>query len=260
MADNQPGTRTAYLWINHPVDATKRSVLTITQTQQTATTLATNATNATTSPTAGTQATIGQTFANFATPATNATTLATNATLSQTFGGGSGGGCIMQDELVLMDNGTSKKIQDVIVGDVVKSLSITGLSNEEDAWKTWSTVEGDFVSSNINTTITEIATETFPEYYTLAFDINEEAKNLKVTGEHPVLVKREDLSVAFIQVADIVAGDSIRYFPNNSWSVLTSVVKTTGNTIPTYNLGAENSDNYFANGIVVHNAANVDKR
>ena len=136
---------------------------------------------------------------------------------------------------------------------------ITGLSNEEDAWKTWSTVEGDFASSNINTTITEIATETFPEYYTLAFDVNEEAKSLKVTGEHPVLVKRKEF-VAFIQVAEIVAGDSIRYFPNNSWSVLTSVVKTTGNTIPTYNLGAENSDNYFANGVVVHNAANQEKR
>ena len=255
MAQEQgPGTRTAYLWINHPVDATKRSKITVTQTQQSATTLATNATVATTQ---GSMATLGQTIGGgFATNATFATTQATFGTSS---GGGSGGGCIMQDELVLMDNGTSKKIQDIIVGDIVKSLGITGLSNEEDAWKTWSTVEGDFASSNINTTITEIATETFPEYYTLAFDVNEEAKSLKVTGEHPVLVKRKEF-VAFIQVADIVAGDSIRYFPNNSWSVLTSVVKTTGNTIPTYNLGAENSDNYFANGIVVHNAANVDKR
>lgn len=243
MATDSGNTRTAYLWINHPVDATKRSMLTITQTQQQAS--PTNATNATTAPTNATLGTIPGTFATFG----------TNATTS-----GGSGGCIMQDELVLMDNGTSKKIQDIVVGDVVKSLSITGLSNEEDAWKTWSTVEGDFVSSNINTTITEIATEIFPEYYTLTFDVNGEAKNLKVTGEHPVLVKREDLSVAFIQVADIVAGDSIRYFPNNSWSVLTTVAKTTGNTIPTYNLGAENSDNYFANGIVVHNAANVDKR
>ena len=240
MATDNPNTRTAYLWINHPVDATKRSMLTITQTQQQA-----SPTNATNAPTNATLATLPGTFATFA----------TNATTS-----GGSGGCIMQDELVLMDNGTSKKIQDIVVGDVVKSLSITGLSNEEDAWKTWSTVEGDFASSNINTTITEIATLIFPEYYTLTFNVNEEAKNLKVTGEHPVLVKREDLSVAFIQVADIAAGDSIRYFPNNSWSVLTTVAKTTGNTIPTYNLGAENSDNYFANGVVVHNAANVDKR
>lgn len=242
MATDNPNTRTAYLWINHPIDATKRSKLTITQTQQQA-----SPTLATLTPTNATNATIPGTFATFGTNAT------TNS-------GGSGGGCIMQDELVLMDDGTSKKIQDVVVGDVVKSLSIAGLSNEEDAWKTWSTVEGDFTSSNTNTTITEIATEIFSEYYTLTFNVNEEAKNLKVTGEHPVLVKREDLSVAFIQVGDIVAGDSIRYFPNNSWSVLTSVVKTTGNTIPTYNLGAENSDNYFANGVVVHNAENVDKR
>ena len=173
MATDNPNTRTAYLWINHPVDATKRSMLTITQTQQQAS--PTNATNATTAPTNATLATLPGTFATFA----------TNATTS-----GGSGGCIMQDELVLMDNGTSKKIQDIVVGDVVKSLSITGLSNEEDAWKTWSTVEGDFVSSNINTTITEIATEIFPEYYTLTFDVNGEAKNLKVTGEHPVLVKR----------------------------------------------------------------------
>ena len=238
MATDNPNTRTAYLWINHPIDATKRSKLTITQTQQQA-----SPTLATLTPTNATNATIPGTFATFG---TNATTIDP---------GTGGGGCIMQDELVLMDDGTSKKIQDVVVGDVVKSLSIAGLSNEEDAWKTWSTVEGDFTSSNTNTTITEIATEIFSEYYTLTFNVNEEAKNLKVTGEHPVLVKREDLSVAFIQVGDIVAGDSIRYFPNNSWSVLTSVVKTNGNTIPTYNLG-----NYFANGVVVHNAENVDKR
>ena len=242
MATDNPNTRTAYLWINHPIDATKRSKLTITQTQQQA-----SPTLATLTPTNATNATIPGTFATFGTNAT-------------TNGSGSGGGCIMQDELVLMDDGTSKKIQDVVVGDVVKSLSIAGLSNEEDAWKTWSTVEGDFTSSNTNTTITEIATEIFSEYYTLTFNVNEEAKNLKVTGEHPVLVKREDLSVAFIQVGDIVAGDSIRYFPTNSWSVLTSVVKTNGNTIPTYNLGAENSDNYFANGIVVHNAENVENK
>ena len=45
MATDNPNTRTAYLWINHPIDATKRSKLTITQTQQQASpTLATNAT------------------------------------------------------------------------------------------------------------------------------------------------------------------------------------------------------------------------
>jgi hypothetical protein len=159
----------------------------------------------------------------------------------------------MQDELILMDNGTSKKVQDIVVGDVVKSLSISGLSDEEYAWKTWSTVESEFSSSNISTTITSVVSETWPEYYTLSFNAGQESKSLKVTGEHPVLVKREDLSVAFIRVEDIVTGDSIRYFPSNSWATLTNVELIKDNTTPTYNLGAEEADNYAANGVIVHN-------
>ena len=231
MAENNLNSRTAYLWVNHPVDPTKRTMLTVTQTQDPATQATTTTTQATL---ATTQATLGTT----------------------TSGGGGGGGCLLHDELILMDNGTSKKVQDVVVGDIVKSLHINGLSNEEAAWKTWSTDESNWSASNTSTTIDMVVSEIFAQYWVLAFTAASAVKTVNITGEHPILVKTSEGNISFQQVRDIVDSDvSIFYQPANAWLVLDSKTLVNDNTIPTYNLGAESSDNYIASGIVVHNAA-----
>jgi len=57
-----------------------------------------------------------------------------------TGGGGTGGGCLVYGTLILLPDGSSKKIEDLELGDLVKTVSITGLDSEqEDAWKTFST-------------------------------------------------------------------------------------------------------------------------
>lgn len=170
-------------------------------------------------------------------------------------GGGGGGGCLLEGTLITMMDGTSKKIEDVIVGDVVKSISIQGLSEDEDAWKTWSTNTDNFVSSNISTNITGLATEVFSKYYTFGFG----DQVLHVTGEHPILIKKEDNTILFQQVRNIQVGDAIRVFSSNSWAIITSIDITTDNTIPTYNLSAEDADVYVAGGIIVHNVENIGK-
>ena len=171
-------------------------------------------------------------------------------------GGGSGtGGCLLEGTLITMVDGTSKKVEDVVVGDVVKSISIQGLSEDEDAWKSWSTNTDNFVSSNISTNITGLATEVFNKYYTLGFG----DKIIHVTGEHPILIKKEDNTILFQQVRDIQVGDAMRVFSSNSWAVITSIDIITDNTIPTYNLSAEDADVYVAGDIIVHNVVDEDK-
>lgn len=170
-------------------------------------------------------------------------------------GGGGGGGCLLEGTLITMMDGTSKKVEDVVVGDVVKSISIQGLSEDEDAWKSWSTNTDNFVSSNISTNITGLATEVFNKYYTLGFG----DKIIHVTGEHPILIKKEDNTILFQQVRDIQVGDAMRVFSSNSWAVITSIDIITDNTIPTYNLSAEDADVYVAGDIIVHNVVDEDK-
>ena len=177
------------------------------------------------------------------------------STTSSGIGTGGTGGCLLEGTLITMMDGTSKKVEDVIVGDVVKSISIQGLSEDEDAWKTWSTNTDNFVSSNISTNITGLATEVFSKYYTFGFG----DQVIHVTGEHPILIKKEDNTILFQQVRNIQVGDAIRVFSSNSWAIITSIDITTDNTIPTYNLSAEDADVYVAGGIIVHNVVDVDK-
>ena len=164
-------------------------------------------------------------------------------------------GCILAGELILMEDGTSKKVEDVVVGDRVKGIGLPGLSLEEDSWVTWSTNDVDFTSSNTITEVKAIQSEVFNTAFNLTFNTG----SLKVTGEHPVLTKREDGSVLFIPVRDLLEGDAIRYFPSNSWEPLTSIEILENNAIMSYNLDAEAVDNYVAGGVIVHNAANIDK-
>jgi|14_taG_2_1085336.scaffolds.fasta_scaffold11699_2 hypothetical protein len=165
-------------------------------------------------------------------------------------GGGGGGGCILAGELILMEDGTFTKVEDIVIGDRVKGITLSGLSLEEDSWKNWSTNYNDFESTNTVSEVKAIQAEVFHT----AFRLNFNNSSLKITGEHPTLVKRQNGSVLFVRVRDLVVGDEVRYFSSNSWEQITSIDLLENNTIMSYNLDAEAVDNYIAGGIVVHNA------
>lgn len=286
-------SRTAYLVVTHPDTGAVKDVLTITQTQlaQVATSATTQATIATL---ATTQATLQPFYFRTATPCGGGQMITVRRSISfgamascvvndgtgqvKEFtsseyvgdsstqfdysydspglcGGGSSGGCILAGEMILMEDGTSKKVEDVVVGDRVKGISLPGLSLEEDSWKTWSSNDVDFTSSNTVTEVKSIQAEVFDTAFNLVFNTG----SLKVTGEHPVLTKREDGSVLFMPVRDLLAGDSVRYFPSNSWQTLTSIETLENNALMSYNLDAEAVDNYVAGGIIVHNTVDVEK-
>ena len=257
-------TRTAYLVVTHPDTGAVKDVLTITQAQMAppATTQAPAYNfnwigSSWTGSTTTSSSTVAQIFFSWDGP--NLTTsdfgFILNPSGMNGTGGGGGGGCLLEGTLITMMDGTSKKVEDVVVGDVVKSISIQGLSEDEDAWKSWSTNTDNFVSSNISPNITGLATEVFNKYYTLGFG----DKIIHVTGEHPILIKKEDNTILFQQVRDIQVGDAMRVFSSNSWAVITSIDIITDNTIPTYNLSAEDADVYVAGDIIVHNVVDEDK-
>ena len=171
-------------------------------------------------------------------------------------GSNGGGGCILAGELILMEYGSLIKVEDVVVGDRVIGITLPGLPMEEDSWKTWSIDYNDFESTNTVTEIKAIQSEIFHTAYRLNFN----SGSLRITGEHPTLVKRQNGSVVFVPVRDLVAGDEVRYFSSNSWEQITSIDQLENNTIMSYNLDAEAVDNYIAGGIVVHNARGVPKQ
>lgn len=171
-------------------------------------------------------------------------------------GPGGGGGCILAGELILMEDGSFTKVEDVVVGDRVIGITLPGLPMEEDSWKTWSINYNDFESTNTVTEVKAIQSEIFHTAYRLNFN----SGSLRITGEHPTLVKRQNGSVLFVPVRDLVAGDEVRYFSSNSWKQITSIDQLENNTIMSYNLDAEAVDNYIAGGIVVHNAAGAPKQ
>jgi len=277
MAENSNPTRTAYLVVTHPTDASVKSVMSFTQSQATTTTTLQTMYFRTASPCdGGPMKTLRSQFslANKVAGTTNCpgeSGVIYEFNSSQYVGntqtpfdctymdpalcGGGNNGCILAGELVLMEDGTSKKVEDVVIGDRVKGITLPGLSLEEDSWETWSTNDVDFASANTVTEVKSIQSEVFHTAFNLIFNTG----SLKVTGEHPVLTKREDGSVLFVPVKDLGAGDAIRYFPSNSWETLTSIETIDDNTLMSYNLDAEAVDNYIAGGIVVHNAANLEK-
>lgn len=283
MAESS-NSRTAYLVVTHPDDASVRSVISFTQQQAAPTTQATVATTLqtfyfrTAAPCGGGQMVTLRSNSSLANRIAGLTNKPGAGSVVYEFNSGNqyigdqntpfdytymeaalcgsgSDGCILAGELILMEDGTSKKVEDVVVGDRVKGISLPGLSLEEDSWKTWSSNDTDFTSSNTITEVKSIQSEVFHTAFNLIFNTG----SLKVTGEHPVLTKREDGSVLFVPVRDLLAGDAIRYFPSNSWETLTSIETLENNTLMSYNLDAEAVDNYVAGGVVVHNAVDIIK-
>ena len=158
-------------------------------------------------------------------------------------GGGGGGGCLAYGTPILMQDGIVKNIEDLQVGDMIKSIIIEDLSTEENAWKDYSTSL--FSCSPTVVTVTGVRLDTFHSYYNINNNL------LKITYEHPLLVRRNS-EYRFIQSIELVTGDFI-YHETNGWIQVTSI-EFINESLQTVSIDTEFEDVYFANGILVHNA------
>lgn len=152
--------------------------------------------------------------------------------------------CVVENEPILMADGTTKLVQDIVLGDELASLDIATLGNEEDAYKTWSTGIESFSATGTTATVTRFS----PGQYTKYMNFNSGA--LKITHEHPVLIDRAG-TVQFISAGTIQVGDKF-YQDQTGWVEITSAEEV-NETVKTYMIGCEDADVFYANGILVHN-------
>ena len=166
--------------------------------------------------------------------------------------GGTGGGCHLAGTMIEMSDGTFKAIENIEVGDSVRSIAVSGLSQEENAWTTWSTPIAEFGSNHATAVVQSIDQRQFNAYRSINNDL------LKITYEHPLLSKKDDV-VAYRQVQHLEVGDSLWYRNaqnNMEWLEITSMtVEQLENEaiFDTWTIDVENEDGYFANGVVAHN-------
>ena len=157
---------------------------------------------------------------------------------------GGGGGCLVYGTMVEMGDGTFKKVEDLELGEVVKSLSIKDLdTNIENNWKEFYT--NDFEYEEGLSIITNIFDDSFTQYYVIN-------NNLKLTFEHPIFIKRAEVCM-FSQTENLVIGDYI--FKENGEFELISSIDIIDDFVQTININIEENDVYFADGILIHNIA-----
>ena len=155
-----------------------------------------------------------------------------------------GGGCLVYGTKVLMYDGSLKNVEDLIIGDIVKSIAISGLNpNIELNWIDWLT--NDFQYEDGLSIIMSIDDNSFSQYYVFN-------NLLKATYEHPIFIKRDNVCM-FQMAENLVIGD---YFfnSNNEFEIISSI-DIIDEPIQTININIEENDVYFADGILVHNAA-----
>ena len=156
---------------------------------------------------------------------------------------GGGGGCLVYGTNIKMADGTTKTVQDLVVGDSLEAITDTTLDeSNEDAYKTWT------ATSLANTTkTTSTVQEIYVDSYSWFYIFNEK---LHATYEHPFLILRES-TYSWERAEDIIEGDFL--VTNNL--VLEKVWRKQriDQEVQTYNFNVEDADTYIAEDIVVHN-------
>lgn len=162
-------------------------------------------------------------------------------TPTNTSPGGGGGGCIVYGTPVLLTDGTTKNVEDLVIGDQILSYNIDGLGDTEE-YIDWSTTE--FNGTAVTSSVTGNVLDTYSKYYLFN-------NMLKATYEHPILVDRAGTK-SWEKAEDVIIGD--KFFNSAGiWMEVTSKELITEN-IQVANPDMEPVDNYYANGYLVHNA------
>ena len=113
-------------------------------------------------------------------------------------------------------------------------------------WYNWETDKVDD-GSHQESTVMVAKANTYMHYLTLKLS---NGKDMKVTWEHPLLVK-QDNKWKFRQVRDIKVNDKLKAEDNSEVNV--DSYEHTWAPIVTFNLDVEETDTYYAEGILAHN-------
>ena len=158
---------------------------------------------------------------------------------------------VASGSLINMYDNSTKQIQDVEVGDVVKSYQPIGMPDESDgiSWESYTTTDlsGSFSSGSI---VVETINKQSYGYYLINGSIKVPAVPHTMHGGGKFFCKTGD-AWSWKQSVDISVGD---YFLNNDGSELEITSKTNVLSDETfYGLNVEDIDTYFQSNILVHN-------
>ena len=145
-----------------------------------------------------------------------------------------------------MADGSFKNIEDIIIGDILKSVVIPTYPNGEDFsnWypaSVWNINSIDQVSYE-NTTVTAIKSIVTSGYY----NIN---NKYKVTGEHFIFAESDALW-QFIRARDLTTGNSL--LVNGNAEIIESI-EYMPDVVRVMDIDVEPNDLFIADGVVNHN-------
>ena len=174
-----------------------------------------------------------------------------------------GVGCLALGTKITMSDGTTKNIEDVNVGDMVRSATVPGMPldfDDEDTWTTWigtphgnppgsvwATAYYDIQEVNRVTPASASVMDIYFDYYDNYYMIND---SLKATYEHPFFILR-DGSYYFKTTASLLPGDKLFKTDNEFEEIKT--IEFVNESLETVNLNVENLDVYFGGGYLMHN-------
>ena len=152
-----------------------------------------------------------------------------------------GGTCLAKGTKILMWDGSEKNVEDLVEGDLLKNISIDGLSEEENAWETFSTNTFNYVDSM--SSVKSVVSGVWHYHYVIN-------NKLKITFEHPIFIKRDN-EYKFLKTEDVVVGDMM-YNLDGTWEMIEEKIRV-DELDEFISLDVETNDTYFANNILVHN-------
>ena len=152
--------------------------------------------------------------------------------------------CLLKGTMIKMSNGSSKKVEDIVIGDLLMSKRIEGLpiNNESEAWS-WEANE-----LNLSNDVVTVTSNTMYKKEVM-YSIND--GELILSGEHRHLIKRNGIW-KFIYAQNIKSSDIM--INDIETEVVVSHVQVRIGYYSVYKLDVEENDLYFANGYLTHNA------
>jgi hypothetical protein len=134
-------------------------------------------------------------------------------------GGVGGGGCLLAGTQIMLEDGSTRNVERIAVGDVLKS------------------------ANGLNVIVMELKPNRFHEHYVLN-------DRLKITYEHPVVIFEND-NYRLVNTKHLKVGDSLLKYDGTTERLDTIVIVS--EETPTFNFVVSGNHLYVAEGIVVHN-------
>lgn len=175
-------------------------------------------------------------------------------------GGGNGVGCFAYGTQILMSDGTTKNIEEMVVGDVVKSMSIPDMpivEGEDDDWNTYKDfTTNSLVSSSLSTaTVKRVRWFSYDDYYKITLGNGD---ILKATYHHPLFIQRDGLyqwtKVNHTELSSSLKTTDLLVDKDKNTQTISSI-DYVNEILDVATIDVEDLDVYFANNYLAHNKA-----